>query len=136
MRIWLCRIIVISGFVLAGCARHNTNEPFVQYAPITGPEAAATPVTESTATDTSVADKLIAKPVEALSGKISSANGNLKFVVITFPIGQMAAPNQKLNVYRAGVKVGELVVTGWRRDENIIADIVEGEAQVGDEARD
>ena len=121
---------------MAGCARENSTNPSYQSSSITGSTSVATPVAESTVAETSVAEKVIPKPVEALSGKVSSANANLKFVVLTFPIGQMAALNQKLNVYRAGVKVGELVVTGPQRDENIIADVVGGEAQVGDEAHD
>ena len=43
--------------------------------------------------------------------------------------------NSPLNVYRHGVKVGELSVTGPQRDDNIVADIVSGDLQAGDAAR-
>lgn len=43
---------------------------------------------------------------------------------------------KRLNVYRNGLKVGELKVTGPQRDNNTVADIVAGECQVGDEVRE
>lgn len=128
-------IAAVCGCVIVGCAR-NPAAPRDQAAPVAGPAPVAAPVTKSDGAASKAAEQAAPGPVEALTGKVSSANANLKFVVLTFPIGQMASINQKLNVYRAGVKVGELVVTGPQRDENIIADIVAGEAQVGDEAHD
>jgi hypothetical protein len=47
----------------------------------------------------------------------------------------MAAVGQSLNLYRRGLKVGEVKVTGPQREDNIVADLVAGEAGVGDEAR-
>jgi hypothetical protein len=80
--------------------------------------------------------KVIVTPADGLNGKISSANLNLRFVVVTFPIGQMPAPNQHLYVYRDGLKIGELNVTGPQRADSTVADIVTGEAQLGDQVRD
>jgi hypothetical protein len=40
-----------------------------------------------------------------------------------------------MNLYRRGLKVGEVKVTGPAREDNIVADLVAGEAEVGDEAR-
>jgi hypothetical protein len=39
----------------------------------------------------------------------------------------------RLNVYRQGLKVGEIKVSGPRIGENFIADLVGGEAAVGDD---
>jgi len=47
----------------------------------------------------------------------------------------MPATNQKLYLYREGLKVGEVKITGPQADDNVVADIVTGEAQVGDEVR-
>ena len=58
-----------------------------------------------------------------------------RFVVLNFPLGKMAAAEQRLNLYRRGSKVGEVKVTGPQREENIVADLVAGEAEIGDEAR-
>jgi hypothetical protein len=79
--------------------------------------------------------KVTITPETGLQGKIVSVNANLRFVVLNFPIGRMAAVDQRFSVYRDGQKVGELKVTGPQQDDNIIADITNGEAQAGDEVR-
>jgi hypothetical protein len=65
-----------------------------------------------------------------------SVNAGARFVVLTFPIGQMPALERRLNVYRRGLKVGEVKITGPQRDDNTVADVLAGEAQAGDEVRD
>ena len=59
-----------------------------------------------------------------------------RFVVLEFPVGHMPASEQRLFVYRGGLKVGEIKVTGPQRDDHIVADLTGGEAQAGDEVRD
>jgi hypothetical protein len=59
-----------------------------------------------------------------------------KFVVLSFPLGQMPAFDQALHLYRKGVKVAEVKVTGPKLDENIVADLAQGSAEVGDDVRD
>jgi len=71
-----------------------------------------------------------------LVGKVVRFNSEGRFVVLNFPIGHLPGVDQRLNVYRQGLKVGEVKVTGPQRDDNTVADIVAGEAQVGDEVRD
>lgn len=68
-------------------------------------------------------------------GKLVMVDAAGRFVVINFPLGQMPATNQTLTVARRGVKVGEVLVTGPQRDDSIVADVVSGSLQVGDEAR-
>jgi hypothetical protein len=48
----------------------------------------------------------------------------------------MPKMDQHLFLYRAGLKVAEMVVTGPQSDDNTVADLVSGDAQVGDEVRD
>jgi hypothetical protein len=67
------------------------------------------------------------------TGKIAKVNAT--FVILTFPVGGIPPINQKLNVYRKGIKVGEVKVTGPQRDINTVADIISGELQVNDEVR-
>lgn len=57
-------------------------------------------------------------------------------MVLGFPIGQMPKIGQTLFLYRLGLKVAEVKVTGPQRDSNIVADLVSGDAQTGDEVRD
>jgi len=74
-------------------------------------------------------------PVNAMVGKVALVNGTARFVVVNFPLGKMAAVDQRLTLYRHGLKVGEVKVTGPQRGDNIVADLVAGEAEIGDEAR-
>ena len=78
---------------------------------------------------------LTATPENALVGKVALVNSTGRFVVLNFPLGKMAAVEQRLDLYRRGLKVGEVKVTGPAREDNIVADLVAGEADVGDEAR-
>jgi hypothetical protein len=80
--------------------------------------------------------KVTIVPETALQGKIVSINASLRFVVLNFPVGRMAAVDQQMIVYRQGQKVGEIKVTGPQQDDNIIADVTTGDAQVGDEVRE
>jgi hypothetical protein len=70
-----------------------------------------------------------------MPGKVFSVNPNARFAVLTFPIGAMPAPEQRLGVYRQGLKVGEVRVTGLRRDTHAVADIVAGDCLPGDEIK-
>ena len=74
------------------------------------------------------------KPV--LTGRVSSFNATGRFVVLNFPVGHLPAMEQRLEVFRQGVKVGEVKVTGPQRDDHIVADLVTGEAASGDEVRE
>jgi hypothetical protein len=69
------------------------------------------------------------------AGIVSRVEPVGRFVILTFPLAQMPAVAQRLVVYRRGVKVGEVRVSGPQRNNNIVADIVTGEPQVGDEVR-
>lgn len=82
------------------------------------------------------ADGSIVTPARALRGKILQVNAQVRFVVMGFPLGRMPALETRLNVYRQELKVGEIKVTGPQRDDNIVGDVISGEAQVGDEVRD
>jgi hypothetical protein len=75
-------------------------------------------------------------PAAGLTGKVARYNEAGRFVVLEFPVGRMPRQEQTLFVYRNGVKVGELKVTGPQREEHIVADLVAGEAQPGDEVRE
>jgi hypothetical protein len=79
---------------------------------------------------------MIVTPEEGLDGQVAWADSNLRFVVITFPAGQMPAVDRRLSVYRRGLKVGEVKITGPQRDDSVVGDIVAGEAGPGDVARD
>jgi hypothetical protein len=83
------------------------------------------------------------KPVEAIvtpaagtRGQVISVNVRGRFVVLSYPVGVLPSVDRRLNVYRSGLKVAELKVTGPNRDTLTVADLVAGECQIGDEARE
>lgn len=131
--------LLLALVALAGCAgkqnvakpTFNENVPGPSLSPSSLPPSAATP-------GTAAAEKppLIVTPENALTGKVVVYNDAGRFVVLDFPIGHLPAVEQRMFLYRRGLKVGEVKITGPQRDHNIVADLVQGEAQAGDEARD
>lgn len=75
-------------------------------------------------------------PDKTLVGRVISVNTNSHFAVLSFPLGRLPVPDQPLNIHRHGQKVGELKTTRRQLDDNVAADIVSGECQVGDEVSD
>jgi hypothetical protein len=164
MRILLA-LLFLTAFVMAGCARkqeavfkpvaspaHATasSDPAAAQAPTVlpitsarstpiltpgsslagaAPAPAVTPVASAPGT-------LIVTPGSGLTGKVARYNDAGRFVVLEFPVAHMPALQQQLFVYRNGLKVGELKVTGPQRDDHTVADLTTGEAQAGDEVRD
>jgi len=76
---------------------------------------------------------LIVTPANALQGKVLKVNPGARFVVLNFPIGKLPNLGERLSIYRHNLKVGEVKITGPQREDNIVADISNGEAQVGDD---
>lgn len=116
--------LLISSLTLVGCATNNSK--------LTNEAKRKTRVTPNAR---AANEKSALAPTLQLTGKVASVNSELRFVVLDFSVGDMPGINQRLGVYRAGQKVGQLKVTGPQSDTNIVADIVEGEAQTGDEVR-
>jgi len=101
------------------------------------PTPAVPPPADSTPTPPAGGkQKLIVTPEQGYVGKIATVNDVARFVIVTFPIGHVPPLGQSLNVYRNGLKVGEVKVTEPQRDEFTAADIVAGDSAVGDEVRD
>jgi hypothetical protein len=78
---------------------------------------------------------VIVTPAAGVHGQVASVNLANQYVVLTFPDGMLPVPEQKLNVYRGSLKVGEVRVSREQMGQNLVADLVLGEARVGDEAR-
>src|SRR5258706_2431419 len=90
--------LVFAGIFLAGCAHHG--------APPAGmiPGAATTIVT----------------PNDWLAGKVVAFNAAGRFVVLNFPSARMPKTDQNMFLYRAGLKVAELKITGPQSDDNTV----------------
>jgi len=79
---------------------------------------------------------VIVTPDDSLRGSIVSVNDVGRFVVLKFTLGKIPALDSTLYVYRQGVKVAELKVTGPRKDDHTVADIKSGDCRPDDEVRD
>jgi len=123
MRLSVLGLLIL---ILAGCAGKKAS------APRSGSPAAdgASPAANRTNLN------IIVTPASSAVGKVASANSVGRFVVISFPIASVPPNERRFNVYRGGLKVGEVKITGPRRDNHTVADIVAGECQVGDEVRE
>ena len=126
----------------SGCALWNkvTGKKSAQTPKTAAPTAAAAPPGPTFApvpgAPPATNQKLIVTPDSTLAGKVARVETGARFVVLSFPVGHLPVMEQRLNLYRNGLKAGEIKVTGPQLDENVVADIVAGDAQVGDEARD
>lgn len=78
----------------------------------------------------------IVTPDNSLTGKVVGYNSVGRFVVLSFPVGQMPSSGQTFFLYREGMKVGQIRITGPQQDNDTVADIVEGDAQKGDDVRE
>jgi PBP1b-binding outer membrane lipoprotein LpoB len=118
-RLWTLLLVAM---LANGCAlfHHHRTKP-VQPAPASAPTATLNP---------------IVTPDNSLTAKVATYNSAGRFAVLSFPVGQMPNMDQTLFLYRNGLKVGEVKITGPQRDNDVVADLVSGTAQVGDEVRD
>jgi hypothetical protein len=117
--------------VVNGCLfrREASDKAPAKNAAAPAPAVAADQKSESDA-------KLIVTPENLLVGHVVTFNTAGRFVVLDFPVGKTPALDQTLFVFRQGLKVGEVKITGPERDHNTVADLVSGEARKGDEVRD
>jgi hypothetical protein len=136
MRNW--RPILLAGLVLgAGCAGRS---PFAKSpAPTFNDAATGAPSSPQPAQKSKVesakTSELIVTPENAVAGKVVRYNDAGRFVVLDFPLGRTPALEQRLFLYRRGLKVGEIKITGPQIENHIVADLTTGEAQPGDEVR-
>jgi hypothetical protein len=120
----LLSTLLIGGLVLTGCASREGSSASFSEAPSVGKPSASWSK-----------QKLIVTPDNLLVGRIAKVNMEGRFVILTFPIGHLPAFEQRLSVYHQGLKSGEVRVTGPQLDDNVVGDLVTGDAQPGDEVR-
>lgn len=125
--------LLLAALWVSGCA--TKTEPVFQ--PLTGAVTGGpTQEVASPAGKTISEAPLIVTPDKTLTGRVVVYNEAGRFVVLDFPIGHLPANEQVMFIFRQGLKVGEVKVTGPQRDHNTVADLVSGEARRGDEVRD
>ena len=132
MRVFLPTLLLAVVW-MSGCA----TKPAPVFQPLPG-ATTAVPSREgaASASQTKTGEQSIVTPDTILTGRVSVYNEAGRFVVLDFPIGHLPANEQIMFVFRQGLKVGEVRVTGPQRDHNTVADLISGEARKGDEVRD
>src|SRR5262245_55001703 len=126
------RPLLFAALLAVGCAQQRASNPPRFQSNIVQPPA----TNGATQPETTASQKPIVTPDNPLTGKVATVNGTARFVVLSFPPGHLPTVDQSLSLYRKGLKVGEVKVTGPQLDDNIVADLAAGDAQVGDEVRD
>jgi hypothetical protein len=126
--------VMFLSLAFSGCARHRA-------ASTPRPLPAPTPVSSSDFTELPdvnphVSPTLIVTPETGLTGHVKRVNTAGRFVLLSFPVGHLPASEQRLSVYRQGLKVGEVRVNDLRNDDIVVADVIAGDASEGDEVRD
>lgn len=117
MRLTIQLLLLSLALIVSGCA--SNKEP--KYADLPG---VPTP------------DQPVVKSANAIAGKVASYNSIGRFAVLNFPVTQMPSVGRTMFLFRDGLKVGEVKITGPQKDDNIVADLTKGEARIGDEVRD
>ena len=103
--------------LLCGCATHKSS-------------AAKSPGPEVTA------GKPIVTPDYRLTGTVAKVDNDGRFVIISFLPGPMPKADELLYIYHNGLRVAEVKVDAkYQGDNNTVADIITGDVQAGDEAR-
>ncbi len=125
----LFSVVLLGALAVAGCAGRTAPSPSTAGSPRSGGKSSKPAASQTK-------EGLIVTPVTSLAGKVALVDGTARCVVVTLPLGMMPAADQRLHLYRRGLKVGEVKVTAWQRENNVVADLVAGEAAVGDEVRD
>ena len=91
---------------------------------------------KSSAAKPAAVSQTIVTPDSSLEAKVISVNTIGRVVVLGFPGGQLPKLQQTLFIYRSGLKVAEVTITGPQQENNIVADLISGDVKVGDTVRD
>lgn len=75
-------------------------------------------------------------PVTPVQGRVVFLNPRLRFVIVDFAFHRLPQLAQRLGVFRAGQRVGEVRISGPADGTTIVADVMTGEAAVGDLVRE
>lgn len=75
------------------------------------------------------------EPLDGAVGRVISVNARLRFVVLDYSLNVLPPIGNRLELWREDERVGELKVTGPVRNTTVVADVVSGEPQVGDQTR-
>jgi hypothetical protein len=124
--VWLAMLVAVS------CAR-ETRVPAANPA-ATPPGAPATGEPPAEPRDDTRYPQVT--PVTPVQGRVVFLNPRLRFVIVDFAFHRPPRLEQRLGVFRAGRRVGEVRISGPADGTTIVADVMSGEAAVGDLVRE
>jgi hypothetical protein len=110
--------LLCAAWLLAGCAQPK---PPASFSPPPPPDKTKTQNTYIT-------------PDLRTVGRVEMVNAEGRFVVLSFPPGRVPPPGQHWRITHLGLKIGRVTISGPQREIDTVADIVEGMANLGDEA--
>jgi hypothetical protein len=122
MKLRLLAGLLLAGLIATGCMFHHHVA-----APQSGPAPTVPPATNMAT---------IVTPDMSLTAKVVKYNATGRFVVLSFPVGQMPKAGQTFFLYREGLKVGQIKITDMQLENDTVADLVDGDAQAGDDVRE
>lgn len=130
------RLLVLSIsllFLAIGCKNSGlSTPPGLEHDPVwTGDDGK----TKENSDDISSNNPTIIPVVNAPIGQVASVHDALRFVILDFPLHPMPQVDRRLFIYRGQQKVGVVKVTGPSHGRTIAADLIEGEADSGDQVR-
>jgi hypothetical protein len=131
MRIVGLALLSIALIGISACARKKAAAPAAPavFSPVPG-------VASVSSNAPTPGQPLTITPERGLNGRIISVDNSARFVVVGFPSGRLPPQDQRFNVYRQGLKVGQIKISGPQLNQNIVADLTDGEAQPGDDVRE
>lgn len=130
MRVLFLATLFLGLVAAASCAREGR-------APASPPPAAATssPATQPAPSAADTGRYPQVTPVTPVQGRVVFLHARLRFVIVDFAFHQMPRLEQRLGVFRAGRRVGEVRISGPVEGTRVVADVMSGEAAVGDRVR-
>lgn len=75
-------------------------------------------------------------PITPVQGRVVFLNEKLRFVIVDFTFHQLPQTGQQLGLYRGTTRIGQVRISGPFRGQTTVADVMSGEARVGDQVRE
>ena len=122
-------VFLVGALLASGCANRKA-------AGVSGQGQSGAPLDQWPVAASGPGAGLIVTPTIAQVGKVIMVNRPGRFVVLNFPPGHRPMVDERLGVYHNGLKTGEVRITAQQDNDNVIADLVTGTAELGDEARE
>jgi hypothetical protein len=115
MKLQVGMTLALAGALLAGCAAPK--------------KTAAAPPRPTAPPPIITADN-------SLPAKVVEYNAVGRFVVLNFSGARLPKHGQVFSIYHDGLKSGEARITGPEQEDNVVADLLSGTAEAGDEVRE